>query len=424
MKYWKKLSEKEIRKRVAEALDKNIDYRDKTILGVPASHLDEKVFYGNAAFLKDAPFLSTMIYNPNHIGCHTLGESESFFTGTQEIEKELIALIGEDILKGKPDGQDGYIASGGTEANIQAAWIYRNMFMEEYGAIHEQICIVGSEDCHYSIHKAANLLNISFFKAPVDFLTRSVRPESFEKTINKAKSEGKRHFVCIVNMMTTMFGSVDDIEMMVNVLKSQQVDYKVHVDGAYGGFVYPFSCKDNKLDFSNPEISSVTLDAHKMVQAPFGTGVFLARKGLMKYVYTREAQYVQGLDATLIGSRSGANAIAVWMILMSYGPNGWYEKIHILQYRTDWLCRQLDEKGISYFREPYSNQVAIEGKYLEKKLVEKYGLVPDTHGNLPKWYKIVVMEHVTVDVLAPFVAELDGVEKPGTNNTNQSSPSI
>ena len=48
MKYWKKLSEDEIRSKVAKALDRNVNYRDKTILGVPASHLDEKVFYGTA----------------------------------------------------------------------------------------------------------------------------------------------------------------------------------------------------------------------------------------------------------------------------------------------------------------------------------------------------------------------------------------
>lgn len=406
MKYWKKLGEKELRKRVANALAQNVDYRDKTILGVPASHLDEKVFYGNAAFLKDAPFLSTMIHNPNHIGCHTLGESESFFAGTQEIEKELIALIAEDILKGEADGHDGYVASGGTEANIQAIWIYRNLFVKDHQAKLEEICIVSTEDCHYSMHKAANLMNIRFYEAKVDHKTRSVGSDRFEETINHAITNGAKHFICVANMMTTMFGSVDDIDMMVVVLKKNKVAYKIHVDGAYGGFVYPFCCKESQLDFSNPEISSITLDAHKMVQAPFGTGIFLARKGLMKYVYTDEAQYVQGLDATLIGSRSGANAIAVWMILMSYGPHGWYEKIHILQYRADWLCAKLDAKGITYFRQPYSNQVAIEAKYLNKEIVEKYGLVPDTHAGEANWYKIVVMEHVTVDVLAPFVKEL------------------
>lgn len=407
MKYWKKLSEKELRSRVANALDQNVDYRDKTILGVPASHLDEKVFYGNAAFLKDAPFLSTMIHNPNHIGCHTLGESESFFAGTQEIEKELIALIAEDILNGAPDDQDGYVASGGTEANIQAIWIYRNMFIIDHGASHDEICIIGSEDCHYSIHKAANLLNIRFFSSKVDQKSRSVGKDAFTTSIENAKSSGAKHFIVIANMMTTMFGSVDDILMMTEVLKSQEVPYKIHVDGAYGGFVYPFSCNENKLDFANPEISSITLDAHKMVQAPFGTGIFLCKKGLMDYVYTEEAQYVQGLDATLIGSRSGANAIAVWMILMSYGPNGWYEKIHILQYRTEWLCEKLEQKKISFFRQPFSNQVSIESKFVSHELAEKYGLVPDTHDSNPNWYKIVVMEHVTVDVMAPFVAELE-----------------
>ena len=406
MKYWRKLSQREIRHRIFDALDKNVDYRDKTILGVPASHLDEKVFYGNAAFLEDAPFLSTMIYNPNHIGCHTLGESESFFAGTQEIEKELIALVAEDILNGLSDGQDGYIASGGTEANIQAIWIYRNLYVREFGAKIREICIVGSHDCHYSIDKAANLLNLKLYKADVDHLERSISTKHFEDIIESASAEGAKYFICIANMMTTMFGSVDDIEMMTDILSSKNVNYKVHVDGAYGGFVYPFSCKNSKLDFANPEISSVTLDAHKMVQAPFGTGIFLARKGLMNYVYTEEAQYVQGLDATLIGSRSGANAIAVWMILMSYGPNGWYEKIHILQYRTDWLCGKLQEKKISYFRQPYSNQVAIESRFLSSEIVGKYGLVPDTHTGMPGWYKIVVMEHVTVDELAPLVAEL------------------
>lgn len=406
MKYWKKLGENELRKRVANALEKNIDYRDKTILGVPASHLDEKVFYGNAAFLKDAPFLSTMIHNPNHIGCHTLGESESFFAGTQEIERELIALIAEDILNGEENGQDGYVASGGTEANIQAIWIYRNLYIQEYGATHDQICIIGSEDCHYSIHKAANLLNIKFFNSKVDHHSRSVSKAAFSNSIEEARLAGATYFIVIANMMTTMFGSVDDISMMTEVLSAQRNPYKIHVDGAYGGFVYPFSCKDNKLDFSNPEISSITLDAHKMVQAPFGTGIFLCKKGLMDYVCTDEAQYVQGLDATLIGSRSGANAIAVWMILMSYGPHGWFEKIHILQYRTDWLCDQLVKKGISFFRQAHSNQVSIESTYISPQLAEKYGLVPDAHDSNPEWYKIVVMEHVYLDVMVPFVEEL------------------
>src|SRR5690606_41593469 len=61
----------------------------------------------------------------------------------------------------------------------------------------------------------------------------------------------------------------------------------------------------SKADFSHPHVSSITLDAHKMLQAPYGTGIFIARKGLMEYTCTREAQYVHGMDNTLSGSRSG-----------------------------------------------------------------------------------------------------------------------
>jgi len=143
-----------------------------------------------------------------------------------------------------------------------------------------------------------------------------------------------------------------------------------------------------------------------MVEAPYGTGIFIIRKGWMQYAYTEEAKYVQGLDATLSGSRSGANAVAVWMILMIYGPNGWHEKIHILNYRTSWLCEQLEELDLRYFRQPGSNIIAIQSRFIPEELAHRFGLVPDVHNGKVHWYKIVVMEHVTIDELKRFVTAL------------------
>ena len=77
-KVWKKKSQEEISAIVFSALKENVNYDEQNILGVPASYLDDKVFYQDASFVKDAPFISTLIQNPNHIGCHTLGKSESF----------------------------------------------------------------------------------------------------------------------------------------------------------------------------------------------------------------------------------------------------------------------------------------------------------------------------------------------------------
>ena len=398
MNLWKQLSKEAINARVFAAIDHNVNFYNENILGVPASHLDSKVFYEDAPFLKDAPFLSTLIRNPNHIGCHTLGKSEHFFGGTQELERELIALCAEQILKAAEGSCDGYVASGGTEANMQAIWIYRNYFINEHAAGLDQICILCSDDSHYSMKKAANILCLDIATVPVTEDTRQLQQEALDKIVAEQKTRGKRYFIVVANMMTTMFGSVDDTTVYTDVLEKHDCLYKLHVDGAYGGFFYPFTEAKHSLDFRNANVSSVTMDAHKMVQAPYGTGLFIIRKGYMQHANTKEASYVEGEDYTLIGSRSGANAIAIWMILMHYGYWGWEEKISILQKRAAWFARSLEAEGISYYRNSYANIVTIRSLYVSSDTANHFGLVPDNH-HAPAWYKVVVMEHATMERL-------------------------
>lgn len=406
MQFWKKLSQEEKQERIQKALNENVNFAHDAALGYPASKLDGKVFNSDAPFLKDAPILQTYVANPNHIGCHTVGDSESAFSGTQEIEREALQVLAVDIFKAKPNSYDGYIAPGGTEANIQAIWMYRNYFMYSLKAKASEIVIISSEDTHYSIPKAANLLMIDWLKIPVDFQSRTICISALEDTIVKAKKQGIKYFIVVANMGTTMFGAVDNPDNYIQILDKNKLQYKLHIDGAYGGFVYPFSNKDCNINFENPKISSITIDAHKMLQAPYGTGIFICRKGLIENVLTKEAEYVEGMDLTLCGSRSGSNAIAVWMILFTYGPFGWCEKIRVLQMRTQWLCDQLDDLNVKYYRNPFMNIVTIEAKYISQTLAGKFDLVPQTHGNGNKWYKIVIMDHVEVDHLSTFIDNL------------------
>ncbi|MCB0633530.1 MAG: pyridoxal-dependent decarboxylase [Saprospiraceae bacterium] len=406
-KYWVKRSEKQIKERVFQALDKNIDFREHNILGVPASHLDEKVFSPDAAFLKDMPFVSTLVQNPNHIGCHTLGTSERFFQGTQQLEREVIDICAVDILQADPDTYDGYVASGGTEANLQAIWIYRNYFLRECHAKLSEVVLLCSQDSHYSMDKAGNVLILDIAKIPVEKTSRKILPEAVRNTIQEQQQKGKRYFIVVANMMTTMFGSVDDVDVLVATLKDAGCPFRLHVDGAYGGFYYPFTDEFDRHSFQNPDISSFTLDAHKMAQAPYGTGIFIIRKGLIHFANTKEASYIEGEDYTLIGSRSGANAVAVWMILSKHGPYSWQEKIYILQKRSEWMCRQLAQLGISYYRHPGSNIITIGSTFIRPETVEVFGLIPDNHAQ-PNWYKIVIMEHVTIEKLMSLVEQLAG----------------
>ncbi|MDI5897081.1 pyridoxal phosphate-dependent decarboxylase family protein [Flavobacterium yafengii] len=406
MQFWKKITPTERQIRIQKALSENVNFSHDASLGYPASKLDGKVFNEDAQFLKDAPILQTYVANPNHIGCHTFGTSEKAFRGTQEIEREVLNVLAVDVFKAEPNSFDGYIAPGGTEANIQAIWMYRNYFMNKLNTSLSEIAIIASEDTHYSIPKAANVLMLDWLKIPVDFETRTIDIFALENSIINAKKRGKKYFIVVSNMGTTMFGAIDNPNDYIEILEKHDLKYKLHIDAAYGGFVYPFSNKASEINFENPKISSITIDAHKMLQAPYGTGVFICRKGLIKNVLTKEAEYVEGMDLTLCGSRSGANAVAVWMILFTYGPFGWCEKIRILQMRTEWLCEQLDALHVKYFREPFMNIATIQAEYITPELVKKFDLVPQKHDGNNQWYKIVIMDHVEIDHLMAFITDL------------------
>lgn len=400
------MDERSINDRVMAALMQNVQYAEQEVLGLPASHLDTEVFEHHAAVLKDAPFLNALWQNPNHIGCHTLGASEPFFRGTQAIEREVMEICACDILHAPTGSVDGYVAAGGTEANIQAVWVYRNRFMREMGAKPEEIALLCGADAHYSMDKAADLLLIDVHRIPVHPQTRTLAADDVDKALLHLRSSGKRYIIAVATMMTTMFGSVDDPDVLTTSLQRSGLPFSLHVDGAYGGFYFPFTGAAHQLDFRNPHVTSITLDAHKMAQAPYGTGIFLIRKGFIQYANTRSARYVAGEDFTLSGSRSGANAVAIWMILATYGPFSWREKIFILQKRCDWLCQRLQSMEVGFYRHPQSNIVTIPAEQLPGQVADRFGLVPDDHHN-PQWYKIVIMEHVTIEKLEHFCTELE-----------------
>ena len=402
---WEQLSTEELTARVFAAVERNHSYRSAPILGLPGSFLDSTVFPPLQELAK-FPLLSTLIENPNHIGCHTLTSSEPFFAGTQDLEREVVSVCAEHILRAEPGTIDGYVASGGTESNTQALWTFRNALRAEGVPIGEMV-ILCSEDTHYSIAKAADLLGVAMRTLSVHPDTRRVASATVEAEAATLVADGVTAVFVVLNMGTTMFGTVDDPDVILPPLKRAGLCVLAHVDAAFGGFVYPLTAAHNKLDFRDPRIISVTLDAHKMLQAPYGTGIHLIRKGWIHHVLNREATYVSGLDCTLVGSRSGANAVAVWMILFAHGPEGGRAFCAELIARTDGFCEGLDALGVRYVREASMNLVTLLAEDVPDEVSERFFLVPETHDGAARWRKIVVMDHVSDEHLGLFLKALE-----------------
>lgn len=401
--YWPKYDSEQINKYIDDALNKNTRYEGNTVFGVPGSWLNRKVF-PQIDFLKEAPFLRTMVENPNHIGCHTTGESEDFFKGTHAIEREVLRICAEEMLQAKAGSYDGYIATGGTEGNIQGLWVFRNYLSSSYNVRPHEVAVIYSEDAHYSMHKACNLLGMEALVVNVDSKSRQMKDTDLLDKIKEAKSNGIKKFVAVLTMGTTMFGSVDDVDSFIDCVRSEITDCMIHIDAAFGGFIYPFSGK-NKLNFEREEIYSFSLDGHKMLQSPYGTGIYLSKKPLLNYVSTDKASYVKGFDQTLCGSRSGAHAVSMWMIFSSYGSDGWAEFIKGILKKTDLLVTGLEACGITFFREDGMNVITVCSDQLPQELYTKYHWVSDNRDS-PNFHKAVIMDHVSVDQIEEFIKEL------------------
>jgi len=404
--YWKQESFNHLKKIVFDALEENSSFHDHSIMGLPATYLDPEIFPADAPFLCDSPYIKCFIENPNHIGLHTYHTSLPTFKGTQSIELDLLRICAEEIYKAESGEYDGYVAPGGTECNIQAIWIYREYFKNKFTAKTNEIIVLFSEDTHYSLYKACNLLGLDFHVLPVNNTNRSIDYISTEKILDRLISRGNKYIISIANMGTTMFGSIDDVDALSALYLRKKINFKLHVDAAFGGFIYPFSNPDSTLNFNNSNIHSISVDAHKMLQAPYGTGIFIIRKDYIDNVITKEASYVEGHDHTLCGSRSGANPIATWMILNVHGSEGIKARIATFIEKTDYICNALNKLNVRYFRNDSMNIITIRSEDISEDICNRYTLVPNSHTESPEWWKIVVMDHVNWNLIEKFISDL------------------
>jgi len=430
--FWKPMTQKEIVQKVNEALNGNKNYTEfsDNLMGFPGSFLDDKIFPKlddlfhilspkvkkkmEEKYVYTKTFIEVLKKNPNHIGCHTLEKSTSEFQGTHQIEEDLLRICAEVILGAEKNTWDGFVASGGTEANIQAMWIFRNIWLDKNSGTQNhfhsgQLHVIASEDSHYSMEKGVNLLGMSCYRVKIDETNnREINLEELLKEIKERQSVGILKFLIVLNMGSTNFGSVDDIDRVTKLLDDNNVNYEIHVDAAFGGFIYTFTNPDNKLIFTHPKIMSFTLDAHKMLQMPYGTGIFLTKKNRIEKVTTASATYIPGKDVTICGSRSGANTIAIWMMLQAYGSEEGEKFCKGLIELTDYLCLELDKLHVNHYRNKFMNVVAIDSKNFPKEIAEKYHLQADDHEDetKQKWWRLVVMEHVNKKMINRFLKQI------------------
>ena len=203
-----------------------------------------------------------MSLDQNHLGNWSIKGAELW--STRQLEKNVIeALI--DLYHGQTQKLEGYFTSGSTEGNIYAAWQGRN-YLRNFNSnsnSNSKIDLIGTQLSHYSIKKAADLLDLTFIASPLNSQAWNLDTAGLAETLAARYQAGRRGFLISLTHGYTQTGTSDDVEAVLRTLrkfKKIQPDchFYVWIDAALLGFTTPFI--EKFTPFQKPEIGAVVVD--------------------------------------------------------------------------------------------------------------------------------------------------------------------
>jgi len=331
------------------------------------------------------------------------------FPGTAQIEKEVTGMLASLLSY---SGAAGNIVSGGTEANILALWAARDSRNGRNSTVRQKDEVIIPDSAHFCFDKAANLLKLNLIKVKLN--------NQFQVDVKKVKNAITSKTLAIVGIAgTTDLGVVDPIPELSKIALAHNLH--LHVDAAFGGFVLPFTNNSNipPFDFRLPGVSSITIDPHKMGLAPIPSGVILFRNPMLLEKIQMPVKYLAGGESpqTLLGTRPGASAIAVWALLKHLGTDGYKKTVKNCMNLTHRFAQEIEKiPGLSLVTKPVLNIVGIKSSVvsitdLSTGLRRKGWAV----AHFPNHIRIVLMPHIRSSHVSMIINDLKTIMGSLTN---------
>jgi glutamate decarboxylase len=266
---------------------------------------------------------------------------------TAEIEQRCIRMLAD--LFHAPGETTGARTQGSSEAIMLGAlslkWNWRKR-REAAGQPATTPNLVFGGDVHVVWEKFCRYFDVEPRIVPLQNGKYTIGPDDVaphldENTIGVAAVLG-----------TTFTGHMDDIvginELLLDVKKKRGLDVPLHVDGASGGFVWPFLYPDSKWDFQLEQVRSINVSGHKygLVYPGIGWLVFREESDLAQDLVFYE-NYLGKTDATftLNFSTGAAMVLAQYYNFVRLGRDGYSYVMKQMQQNAQALASNLRESG-------------------------------------------------------------------------------
>lgn len=167
----------------------------------------------------------------------------------------------------------GILTSGGSVANLTAmVAARRHHFDDDFS----RGTVYVSDQIHHSITKAALIVglptsNVHVVPADCDF---RMDVDLLRQQIHKDRANGMQPFLIIGSAGTVNTGAIDPMHALADLAAAESMWF--HVDGAYGAF-FALTERGREQLAGMERADSITLDPHKSLFLPYGTGCLLVQ---------------------------------------------------------------------------------------------------------------------------------------------------
>jgi len=209
-----------------------------------------------------------------------IADTTNRFTGVWMAAPVLVQLEANalDWLRewmGFPPDARGLFTTGGSMATFNAIVCARERHL---GAEIRRGVLYTSDQAHHSVLKSSKLAGIMPDRVhPIasDAAFR-MRADALRDAIAADRKAGLTPFAVVSTAGTTNTGAVDPLDEIADICAAEELWH--HIDGAYGAFFY--LCDELRGPLHGlPRADSLTLDPHKGMFLPYGTGALLVRDG-------------------------------------------------------------------------------------------------------------------------------------------------
>jgi tyrosine decarboxylase/aspartate 1-decarboxylase len=321
-----------------------------------------------------------------------LGDPE-LCPGTKEIESQYIAFISQ-ILHA-PKTSAGQIVSGGTEGNITAMWIAKQLCGKKE--------ILLPKSAHFSFQKIASLMDMKLVEIPVT--------KEYVMDVAQLKRKIRKTTAAVVGIAgSTELGTIDPIPRISDICADEHIFF--HVDAAFGGFVIPFlrelQYKVPEFDFRVKGVCSISIDSHKMGYAAIPLGTLLVRKKQWLTSISVDSPYISSEKQTgILGTRSGAPVAAAYAVARYLGYKGYTQMVQCCMEVTKYTERRIRELRLTLVMKPTMNVIGVKLKrpgVVVKRLSEQGWRVNKIERL--SCIRLVLMPQITKQIIDEFIPVL------------------